>query len=416
MEQKLILHCDLNNFFATASLIDKPQLQNKPIAIAGDVSKRHGIILAKNMPAKLKGVNTAEPIWQALQKCPDLQTLRPNYKRYIDYSNIVKDIYRRYTGNIEPFGIDEAWLDISTPNKDIRYAEKMAYDIKETIKNETGLTVSIGVSFSKIFAKLGSDYKKPDAVTVISKKNYRSFVWPMPIRSLLCVGKKTEKKLLDVSITTIGDLANTPDTTLVMLLGKSGLMLKNFANGKDTSFVKQADHAFDFKGIGNSMTTTKDLLNHHDVFSSFLMLSEMVSKRLMNKSVCASCICIELKDTELKKITRQKKIENPVFISDDIVKIAMELYNENWDISERPIRAIGIRATQFESLADASQVSFFDTPKKQQRELLELTKNEILKKYGKDAIKRASFIDKNSPKEKEYKEQHDASPLSFYRE
>ncbi len=416
MNEKLILHCDLNNFFATASLIDKPELQFKPIAIAGDVSKRHGIILAKNMPAKIMGVKTAEPIWQSLQKCPDLIRLTPDYKRYIEYSEIVKDIYYRFTGNIEPFGIDECWLDISKYNKDIEYAKKTAYEIKETVKSETGLTVSIGVSFSKIFAKLGSDYKKPDAITVISKSNYRSFVWPMPIRALLCVGKKTERKLVDVSIKTIGDLANTPDNTLIRLLGKSGIMLKEFANGLDTSFVKQADHTFDFKGIGNSMTTTKDLMTHHEVFSSFLLLAEMISKRLLNKGVVTYCLCIHLKDTELNSITRQRKLDDPVFISDEIAKICMSLYMENWDVNSDPIRAIGIRATSFKSLNEKSQVTFFDTPEKQKRESLELAKHDILKKYGKGAIKRASFMEESHPKEKGYKQQHEVHPLSFFRE
>jgi len=168
---KLILHCDLNNFFATASLVDKPELHNVPVAVAGDPTKRHGIILAKNMPAKRYGIKTAEPIWQSMQKCSNLTIIPPDYQLYIKYSDMVKDIYYRYTGNIEPFGIDECWLDISAYKKDIEYGEKIAYEIKEVVKEETKLTLSAGVSFSKIFAKLGSDYKKPDAVTVISKES-----------------------------------------------------------------------------------------------------------------------------------------------------------------------------------------------------------------------------------------------------
>jgi DNA polymerase IV len=415
VNEKIILHCDLNNFFATATLIDKPEYSGKPVAIAGDVSKRHGIILAKNMPAKLQGVKTAEPIWQAMQKCPELVTLRPEYQRYIEYSETVRKIYDRFTGNIEPFGIDECWLDISKVTSNENYGKEIAYEIKETIKRETSLTVSVGVSFSKTFAKLGSDYKKPDAVTVISKQNYRCFVWPMPVRALLCVGRKTEQRLLSISITTIGDLANASDHILIKLLGKNGLMLKDFANGRDSSFVKPVDHAFDFKGMGNSMTTTHDLTTHSEVFSSFLLISEMIAKRMMDKKVCAYCLAIHLKDSELQSVTRQKKLESPIFISDEITEICMKLYMANWDISERHIRAIGIRVTDFTHITGKYQRSFFDSPNTKKKANLEFAKKNILDKYGKGAIKRAAFMIDETPKAKGYKEQHTVHPLSFFR-
>jgi DNA polymerase IV len=413
--KKLILHCDLNNFFATASLIDKPELQKVPVAVAGDQSKRHGIILAKNMPAKIKGVKTAEPIWKSMQKCPDLIIIPPDYQLYIKYSDIVKDIYYRYTGNIEPFGIDECWLDISSFKQDMDYGIKMAYEIKEVVKKETQLTLSIGVSFSKIFAKLGSDYKKPDAVTAISEENYRSLVWPLPAQNLLCVGRATKKKLNKIAIITIGDLANASPLVLKRLLGKNGLMLKDFANGKDDSMVKSVDHDFGFKGIGNSMTTARDLVDHRDVFSAFLMLAEMVSKRMRAKGVCAGCICIYLRDNQLEHITRQKSLKTPTFVSDEIAKISMELYKENWDIKKRPIRSIGIRSTDFIPIMHTAQISFFDSTEHKKKESLEFAKDSIIKKYGKGSIVRATFMDKQSPKERNRKELHEVHPLSFFR-
>jgi len=413
--EKLILHCDLNNFFATASLTKRPELKNVPVAVAGDASKRHGIILAKNMPAKLKGVKTAEPIWKAKQKCPDITIIKPDYPLYIEYSDKVKDIYYRYTGNIEPFGIDECWLDISAYKKDMDYGIRTAYEIKEAVKKELDLTLSIGVSFSKIFAKLGSDYKKPDAVTPISQENYRSIVWPLPCEDLLCVGRATKKKLNKIAITTIGDLATASPSVLKRLLGKNGLMLKDFANGKDDSMVKGVDHNFGFKGIGNSMTTARDLTCDRDVMSAFLMLSEMVSFRMRTKNVCAGCICIYLRDNKLQHITRQKSLSVPTFVSDEIIKICMELYHKHWDIEKKPIRSIGIRSTDFIPIMHTEQVSFFEPVEKKKKESLEFAKDKIIERFGKHSIVRATFMDEASPKEQNDKNLHDVHPLSFFR-
>ena len=413
--QNLILHCDLNNFFATASLTAHPELHSVPVAVAGDPDKRHGIILAKNMPAKRMGVKTAEPIWKAMQKCPNLSIIKPDYPLYIQYSDQVKDIYYRYTGNIEPFGIDECWLDISGYKNTFIDGTKTAYHIKETVKRETGLTLSIGVSFSKIFAKLGSDYKKPDAVTTITHDNYKTFVWPLPVGDLIYVGRATQNKLSKIAVTTIGDLANAPDAVLKRLLGKNGLMLKDFANGIDTSFVKAVDHEFDFKGIGNSMTTTRDLVNDYDVFTAFLLLAEMVSARMRAKDVSAGCICIYLRDTQLAHITRQRSLERPTFVSDEIADIAMNLYQLNWDISTHPIRSIGIRGTDFVPIHHIEQLSFFDCVDIKKKEALEFAKDRITEKFGKNAVVRATFMDKNAPKEQNDNHLHDVHPLSFFR-
>jgi DNA polymerase IV len=413
--EKLILHCDLNSFFATASLVDKPELHNVPVAVAGDPTKRHGIILAKNMPAKKYGVQTAEPIWKSMQKCPELTILPPDYQLYIKYSEMVKDIYYRYTGNIEPFGIDECWLDISAYKKGIEYGEKIAHEIREVVKEETKLTLSAGVSFSKIFAKLGSDYKKPDAVTVISKDNYKDIAWPLPVGDLLYVGRATKRKLSRIAVTTIGNLANTPPEVLKRLLGKNGLMLKDFANGNDGSMVKAIDHGFGFKGIGNSMTTKRDLVNDRDVFMAFLMLSEMVAKRMRAKGVATGCLSIYLRDKNLKHITRQRHLYEPTFISDEITEVCMELYYDHWDIRLRPIRSLGIRSTDFTLIVSNRQLSFFDSLKRSEKEDLEFAKDKILAKYGKGAIVRAVFMDKTAPKERLQAELHDVHPLSFFR-
>ena len=413
--KNLILHCDLNNFFATASLVGRPELHSVPVAVAGDPNKRHGIILAKNMPAKHKGVKTAEPIWKAMQKCPGLTIIKPDYPLYIRCSDEVKAIYSRYTGNIEPFGIDECWLDISGYKNTFSDGIKTAYDIKETVKRETGLTLSIGVSFSKVFAKLGSDYKKPDAVTTITYNNYPSLVWPLPVEDLICVGRATKAKLNKIAVTTIGDLANTPESVLMRLLGKNGLMLREFANGIDDSFVRAVDHEFDFKGIGNSMTTTRDLTCKRDVFTAFLLLAEMVSARMRAKNVSAGCICIYLRDNQLAQITRQRTLSSPTFVSDEIAAVAMDLYQLNWNIALHPIRSIGIRGTGFVPILHAEQLSFFDCAEVKKKEALEFAKDRITEKFGKHAVIRATFMDTSTPKEQNDQHLHDVHPLSFFR-
>mgnify|MGYP001766977275 CR=1 FL=1 len=412
---KLILHCDLNNFFASASLLAHPELKDQPVAVAGDPERRHGIILAKNIPAKIAGVKTAEAIWQSLQKCPNLILLKPDYPLYIKFSEIVREIYYRYTGNIEPFGIDEAWLDISQHGKDIRYGAEVAHELKEVIKSETKLTVSIGVSFSKVFAKLGSDYKKPDAVTVISRENYKDLVWPLPAEDLIYVGRATKQKLNRIAITTIGDLANADPEVLRLLLGKNGLVIRDFANGNDGSLVKAVDHEFGFKGIGNSMTTTRDLICDRDIRISFLLLSEMVAQRMRAQGVTAGNIGIYLRDKDLAHITRQKKLNEKTFISDEITDIAMDLYYANWDIKNHPVRSLGIRSTDFSNINGKRQLSFFDSIDKMHLEALEFAKDDIIRKYGKGAVTRAVFLEKAAPKEQHAEELHDVHPLSFFR-
>ncbi len=413
--QNLILHCDLNNFFATASLVSRPELHDVPVAVAGDPDKRHGIILAKNMPAKRMGVKTAEPIWKARQKCPGLTVIKPDYPLYIDYSDRVKAIYYRYTGNIEPFGIDECWLDISGYPNTIADGTRIAYEIKDVVKRETGLTLSIGVSFSKVFAKLGSDYKKPDAVTTISRENYRTLIWPLPVDDLICVGRATKNKLNKIAVTTIGDLATAPESVLKRLLGKNGLMLREFANGIDDSLVKAVDHEFGFKGIGNSMTTARDLVNQRDVEMAFLLLAEMVSARMRAKGVSAGCICIYLRDNRLAHLTRQKTLDTPTFVSDEIAAIAMGLFKQHWDINARPIRSLGIRGTDFVPIVRTAQVSFFDCVEVKKKEALEFAKDRIAEKFGKHAVVRATFMDESSPKEQNDQNLHDVHPLSFFR-
>ena len=260
--ERTVLHIDCNKFYASVECLYRPEIRNKPVAVGGDVESRHGIILTKNEIASKYGLTVGEPLWKARKKCPDLIIVPPNYPLYLRFSKLARMIYADYSEFIEPFGLDENWIDVSGS---VQSGEEIANEIRERVKSELGITVSVGVSFNKIFAKLGSDYKKPDAVTVISKDNFRDIVWPLPCGDLLMVGRATAAKLNSYGIKTIGELANTDEKFLKTVLGKNGQTLRDYANGLDISPVRRADEASDVKSVGNSTTTPRDLVDNDDV-------------------------------------------------------------------------------------------------------------------------------------------------------
>ena len=409
---RVILHCDLNNFFVSASCIGRTDLKNVPVTVCGDVSQRHGIVLAKNQLAKRAGVKTGQPIWQAAQLCPHMVTLAPDYQLYMQLSKTVRSIYDRYTGQIEPFGIDECWLDITPFRPRAGFAESTANEIREAVKKETQLTISVGVSWNKIFAKMGSDYKKPDAVTVIDRDNYRRMLWPLPASDLLCIGRATRARLDKAGICTIGDLACAPKMLLKALLGQNGLMLHMFATGMDDSPVKAVDHECTVKGIGNSMTTVRDLVTEAEVREAFLILAEMVASRARKKGLQGKTICIWLRDNVLESITRQAVLPRPTYISDEIAQCAMKLYDANWNAQTRPIRAIGVRITTLSPIEKYTQLNFFDM-RRQKLQSLEFAKDDILRRFGPDALTRASLL-RPQVLERHAKELHEVHPISYF--
>jgi DNA polymerase-4 len=409
----VILHCDLDHYFASVSCLGRQDLAGKPVAVCGDPERRHGIVLAKNPAAKKYGVITGETVNEALRKCPSLVMLPPDYPMYMEYSEKVRGIYMRYTGHIEPFGIDECWLDITPARLTPDFGEEKAYEIKDLVKKETGLTVSIGVSWNKIFSKLGSDLHKPDGVTVITRENYRTSVWSLPVSDLMFVGRATKRKLFNIGITTIGELANCPLTLLHSLFGKNGLVLHEFSNGTDLSPVKPLEYDGDIKGIGNSMTTVADLTTHEEVKEAFYIIAEMVSRRMVRHGVSGRVVCIFLRDNRLNSITRQKKLPFPIFASGEMAVEAMKLYHQNWEIDKSPIRAIGIRMSSLSPVRLSRQLSFFDDIREIKNETLEFTKERIREKFGYDSIQRALLL-KHSVKEKNPAEQHIVHPISYF--
>ena len=252
---RVIFHCDLNSFYASVELLDHPELRHLPVAVCGDPESRHGIILAKNEPAKAFGVKTAETIWQARKKCPELVLLPAHHSKYRDFSRQVNGLYREYTDLVESFGIDESWLDVTgTLHLFGGDARALADQLRDRIRSQFGLTISVGVSFNKVFAKLGSDYKKPDATTVITRENYRQIVWPLPVTDLLYVGRAAAHTFQRFNIRTIGDLANFDRDALFSLLGKTGAQLHDFASGADRSPVAPASQSTPPKSVGNGCT------------------------------------------------------------------------------------------------------------------------------------------------------------------
>ncbi len=386
--ERIILHCDLNNFFASVECLGKDELKGKPVAVAGNAEKRHGIILAKNETAKKFGVKTAEAIWQAQQKCPELVLLPPHYELYNSYSQTVRQIYERYTDIIEPFGIDECWLDVTGSTFLFGNGEQIAESIRQAVKTETGLTISVGVSFNKVFAKLGSDLKKPDAVTVISREKFREIVWPLDVGELLGVGKATKQSLCRIGLFTVGDVAKANPDMLKLVLGKAGESLWRFTNGLDTSPVISSEFAPPPKSIGRSTTPPEDMCTSEDVMTVLIKLCDRVSASLRQNHALAGVVQVHIRDTKLNITEHQRKLDEPIRLTELLFRTGCELINDIWDC-ETPLRSIGIRATELVPQDECFQLSIGrDYERLERLEKLECVIGSTRERYGKDAVMR----------------------------
>ncbi len=392
MGERIILHCDMNNFFASVECRDFPHLKNNPVAVCGSQEERHGIVLAKNQLAKMCGVKTGEPIWMAKKKCPGLLTVPPHYDRYLHFSKKARQIYSEYTDRIESFGIDEAWLDITGSTRLFGCGTKISDELRKRIKEELGLTISIGLSFNKIFAKLGSDMKKPDGFTIIPRSSFREKIWHLPASDMLFIGPATTKKLNNCGLFTIGDLANAPIRQIELLLGKNGVAHWRNANGLDNSIVQKSDWAIPAKSIGNSTTAHRDLENNNDVWQIFLQLSENVSYRMRCAGVVAKTIQIHIRDKALHTQEHQIQMATPIQNGFDIAKAAMEVFCRfyNWGA---PVRSVGVRAIDLESEQAGVQISLLeDYSSLLKRSQVEKSMDKIRDKYGKSTIGRARLL------------------------
>lgn len=392
----IILHSDLNCFYASVEMNENPALRGKAIAVCGSTEDRHGIVLTASYPAKRMGVKTGVANWQAKQACPGLICVPPHYDLYLKYSKIIRRIYADYTDTIEPFGMDENWLSIPYGGGDV---EGTGYQIAEEIRNrvheETGLTVSIGVSFSKIFAKLGSDMKKPDAVTVISKQNYRETVWNLPVSELLYVGRATTRKLVGMNIHTIGDLANCDPELLRRWLGVNGIMLWRFANGDDHSPVMPKDFVAPIKSIGHGTTCVCDLESEYAVWRVLYELAQDVQHRLRKNDLAARGVQITVKDNDLDYRQYQVPLPYPTQSPLDIASAGYDLFRQRY-AWHKPVRALTIRGINLTPINQPLQLDLFhDAERREKRRAVDNAVDDLRGRFGYHILCAASLMGKN---------------------
>ncbi len=409
--QRVILHSDMNNFYASVECVHRPDIRGYPVVVGGDEQLRHGIVLAKNDIAKAAGIRTGQTLWQAREKCTNLVTLKPNYPLYLRYAKFARQIYADFTDKIEPFGLDEAWLDVSGDNGML-----VANQIRSRIKKELGVTASVGVSYNKIFAKLGSDIKKPDATTLISQKNFRSVAWPLPVEELLYVGRATKSKLNKFGITTIGELASAPVLLLRNVFGKVGDVLHRFANGIDDSPVMHTDEEQLIKSIGNSTTTPRDLVCSEDVKITFFILCESVCARMREHGFMCRTVAISVRDNELFRFERQTKLPHPSCISGEIAHAAMRLFKQEYGWP-RPIRSLGVRCTDLIPADSPVQTSLlFNEEGLQKQETLERTVDALRRRFGHFCIQRACVLADRPLSGLDPKGDHIIHPVGFFKD
>jgi len=411
---RVILHSDCNCFYASVEMLHHPELTGKPVAVGGDPEARHGIVLTANYIAKRQGVKTGMALWQARQQCKEIVFLPPRMDLYIRFSNMAHEIYADYTDKQEPFGIDECWLDCTESASLKGNGMKIAREISDRIKYELGITVSIGVSWNKIFAKLGSDYKKPDAITLFDRKNYKEIVWTLPASDLLYVGRKTKPKLQKMGIHTIGDLATFPSSILQSHLGKMGLILHDFANGYDSSPVNKEDYAAPVKSIGNSTTTYRDLVNDQDVKIIFMALAESVSARLRDNGFLCNVVEITVRDNELYHFSKQRKLSQATNITSEIVEAAWSLFKESYRW-QKPIRSLGIRGADLVLDDIPIQLDLFmNQERREKQEKIDKAVDEIRRRFGYYSIQRAFVYQDKMLAKLDAKKDHTVHPHGFF--
>lgn len=410
---RTILHVDLNNFYASVECLYNPAIRDKPVIVCGDAEARHGIVLAKNQIAKLAGIKTGDVIWEARLKCPGVVIVPADFRKYLRFSRQARQIYADYTDQIEAFGIDECWLDVTGSLKLFGTGQIIADSIRQRFKTELGLSASVGVSWNKIFAKLGSDMQKPDATTVITEENYRDKVWRLPVGELLYVGRSTRRKLENRAIYTIGDLAKADIKSLRLLLGVWGETLWSFANGLDSAPVRQSAEASIIKSVGNSTTTVRDLINDIDVKLIIYVLSESVAARLRKHGLKCKTVAIHVRDKELYSFDRQGKLSAPTYLSNDIAEKAMELFLANYDW-HKPIRSLGVRGTDLITAVGHVQLDLF-AGDSLEAETLAQTIDSLRQRFGHYSVLRCAMLLDRQLTGFNPKDDHIIHPVSYFR-
>lgn len=426
---RTILHSDCNCFYASVELLHHPELRGKPVAVGGDPEARHGIVLTADYTAKRRGVKTGMALWQARQVCPDIIFLPPRMDLYLRFSRMAQEIYTEYTDKREPYGIDESWLDVTDSVSLKGDGYHIAQEISSRMKKELGITVSVGVSFNKIFAKLGSDYKKPDAITTMNKDEYRDKAWPLPVSDLLYVGSATNNKLRGIGIRTIGDLARTEESLLVRKLGKMGSILWAFANGYDESPVKIENTSAPIKSVGNSTTTPKDMETDEDVKIVLYILAESVAARLRENGFRCRTVEISIRDKDLLHFSKQVKLQNASNITREIAEAGYKLYKESYrmpadehelknsrpEFYQKPLRSIGIRGTDLVTDYFWEQLDMFMDPQAREKQMkVDAAVDNIRKRFGFYSIQRGLMYQDRILSACDAKSDHTVHPHGYF--
>ena len=414
MGDRVVLHSDSNCFYASVELLHHPELRGKPVAVGGDPESRHGIILTADYTAKKYGVKTGMALWQAKQLCPDITFLPPRMDLYLRFSRMTQEIYADYTDLREPFGCDESWLDVTASATLKGDGELIAKEISNRMKSELGITVSIGVSYNKIFAKLGSDYKKPDAITTMHRNEFKEKVWSLPASDLLYVGKSTAKKLNSIGVKTIGELATMDEKLLVSLLGKMGSVLWGFANGYDNSPVRKENTHAAIKSVGNSTTTSRDLTTDEDVKIIIYVLSESVAARLRENGFRCRTVEISIRDNELYSFTRQCKVHNATNITEEIAREAYRLFKENYNW-HKPIRSVGVRGADLVTDYYFEQLDMFtDAAMREKQMKVDAAVDDIRRRFGFYSVQRGLMYQDRDLSAVNAKEDHTVHPVAYF--
>lgn len=392
--ERVILHCDLNNFYASVECLDRPELREVPMVVCGDESRRCGVVVAKNYPAKALGIATGDTVFQARQKCPQVVTLPPNFKKYRHYSREVRKIYARFTDLVEPFSLDECWLDVSGRLTTMASGVEIAGRLRRAVREELGLTISAGVSFNKVFAKLASDMKKPDATTLITQDTYRALVWPLPVRALLYVGPATESELSKLSIYTIGDLAQLPQSLARSSLGKTGEELWRYANGLENSPVTPPERqAAGNKSISHSLTLPRDVSTPEEARPVIYLMSDSLAAQLRAERLEARTVQVTAKTFDFVTIDRQGQLRRRSNLSSELAHRAMELLISGRMLL-KPVRLLGLRVTDLEDEDGALQLSMLeDDGQRERQKALSRTLDALRARYGADAVTRGLLLD-----------------------
>ena len=414
MGDRVVLHSDCNCFYASVELLHHPELRGKPVAVGGDPESRHGIILTADYTAKKYGVKTGMALWQAKQLCPAITFLPPRMDLYLRFSRMAQEIYAEYTDLREPFGCDESWLDVTASATLKGDGELIAKEISNRMKSELGITVSIGVSYNKIFAKLGSDYKKPDAITTMYRNEFKEKVWSLPASDLLYVGKSTAKRLNSIGVKTIGELAAMDEKLLVSLLGKMGSVLWGFANGYDNSPVRKENTHAAIKSVGNSTTTPRDLTTDEDVKIIIYVLSESVAARLRENGFRCRTVEISIRDNELYSFTRQCKVHNATNITEEIAREAYRLFKENYNW-HKPIRSVGVRGADLVTDYYFEQLDMFtDAAMREKQMKVDAAVDDIRRRFGFYSVQRGLMYQDRDLSAVNAKEDHTVHPVAYF--